>query len=37
MSRAAKDDAAAVKLWDESERMLSGAGFRPDTRSLAVR
>jgi NAD(P)-dependent dehydrogenase (short-subunit alcohol dehydrogenase family) len=37
MSRAAKDDAAAVKLWDESERMLSGSGFRPDTRSLAVR
>jgi hypothetical protein len=36
MSRAAKDGAAAVKLWRESERMLSAAGFRPEVRSVAV-
>ena len=27
MSRHAKDDAAAVQLWDESERLLANAGF----------
>jgi retinol dehydrogenase 14 len=27
MSRRAKDDAAAARLWDESERLLSSAGF----------
>jgi NAD(P)-dependent dehydrogenase (short-subunit alcohol dehydrogenase family) len=36
MSRAAKNDAAAVRLWDESERMLSAAGFRPEVRSVAA-
>jgi hypothetical protein len=37
MSRAAKDGAAAIKLWHESERMLSAAGFRPEVQSVAVR
>jgi NAD(P)-dependent dehydrogenase (short-subunit alcohol dehydrogenase family) len=27
MSRRAKDDAAAVRLWDESEKLLDSAGF----------
>jgi retinol dehydrogenase 14 len=27
MSRRAKDDASAARLWDESERLLSSAGF----------
>ena len=36
MSRAAKNDAAAVRLWDESERMLLTAGFRPEVRSVAA-
>jgi hypothetical protein len=36
MSRAAKNDAAAVRLWDESERMLWTAGFRPEVRSVAA-
>jgi NAD(P)-dependent dehydrogenase (short-subunit alcohol dehydrogenase family) len=36
MSRAAKNNAAAPMLWDESERMLSTAGFRPEVRSLAA-
>lgn len=36
MSRAAKSDDAAVRLWDESERLLSEAGFRPEVRSVAI-
>jgi NAD(P)-dependent dehydrogenase (short-subunit alcohol dehydrogenase family) len=36
MSRAAKNDSAAEKLWDESERLLSTVGFRPEVRSLAA-
>ena len=27
MSRHARDDAAAERLWDESERLLASAGF----------
>ena len=27
MSRRARDDAAAARLWDESERLLAGAGY----------
>jgi hypothetical protein len=27
MSKDARDDAAALRLWDESERLLSSAGF----------
>ena len=27
MSRQARDDEAAVRLWDESERLLASAGF----------
>jgi NAD(P)-dependent dehydrogenase (short-subunit alcohol dehydrogenase family) len=27
MSRQARNDEAAVRLWDESERLLAGAGF----------
>jgi hypothetical protein len=27
MSRHAKDDAAAQRLWDESERLLGSTGF----------
>jgi hypothetical protein len=29
MSRHARDDAAAKRLWDESERLLASAGFAP--------
>jgi NAD(P)-dependent dehydrogenase (short-subunit alcohol dehydrogenase family) len=29
MSRHARDDAAAERLWDESERLLASAGFAP--------
>ena len=29
MSRAARDDAAAERLWDESERLIKDAGFSP--------
>jgi NAD(P)-dependent dehydrogenase (short-subunit alcohol dehydrogenase family) len=29
MSRQARDDAAAVRLWDESEKLCSSAGFAP--------
>lgn len=29
MSRHARDDAAAARLWDESERLLASAGFAP--------
>jgi NAD(P)-dependent dehydrogenase (short-subunit alcohol dehydrogenase family) len=36
MSRAASNDAAPARLWGESERMLSAAGFRPEVRSVAV-
>jgi NAD(P)-dependent dehydrogenase (short-subunit alcohol dehydrogenase family) len=35
MSRAARDDAAADRLWDESERLLASVGFPVDPSVLA--